>query len=309
MINVVLFGPTASGKSRIALKLAPLINASIISADSRQCFKYMDIGTAKPGAEELSRIKHYNISILEPSETYTVKDFAKNCAGWEQSISSAGKQCLYVGGSTLHLQSVFFDLDDIPAASPKNLASLEQIASEHGLEQLFEKLRNVDPAYAAQMDGFNKQRIFRALDVWMQTGKPFSSFHHTDFLKPKEQFLAYELTLSRNELHRRINTRVGEMIENGLIFETSSLLERGFSADSQALKSVGYSEVISFLKGEVELAEAVEKIKTNTRRYAKRQITWFKRWPFSKKLSPEIMSDNEICEIIAWDLAAMQNKG
>lgn len=309
-MNILLLGPTAVGKTKTALLVAEQLDIPIISADSRQCYKYIDIGTAKPSAAELERVKHYNISIIDLKEKDTVARF-KSCADtWAEEIRAAGKLVFYAGGSTLHLQSLLFPLDDIPGADPENVRKLEEAAESKGLQHLFDMLKEVDPEYSKKMDGLNRQRIIRALDVWMQTGRPFSSFHNRDGFELPPDTLVFGLYRDRQNLYERINKRVDEMLKKGLIEETTSILDRGYTKDLQSLNTVGYSEVIQFLDGKFDSpGQMADTIKTKTRRYAKRQLTWFRRWDFIKWLDADARSPKELSEIIISDLAAYPNKG
>lgn len=278
--RIIITGPTASGKSSLTVSLAEEIDGEIISVDSRQCFKRIDIGTAKPSKEQLQRIPHYNISVLDVDEEDSVADFKKRSEQYTAEIESKGKAVIYCGGSTLHIQSLIQPLDDMPDADPENVEMLNQKAEEKGLEDLFEKLEEVDPEYAQKMDGHNRQRIIRALDVWHQTGKPFSSFHSDDPITLPENMLLFALNHPRKILHERISKRADQMLEDGLVEETKRLLEEGFDRNLQAFNTVGYKQVIQFLDGEISKEQMVKDMKTATRRYAKRQITWLRRWPF-----------------------------
>ncbi|MDZ7717965.1 MAG: tRNA (adenosine(37)-N6)-dimethylallyltransferase MiaA [Balneolaceae bacterium] len=280
--KIIIAGPTASGKSSLAVLLAKKLDGEIISVDSRQCFKRIDIGTAKPSEEQLQNIPHHNISVLNLQEEDSVADFKKRSDQYTAEIEDKGKNVIYCGGSTLHLKSLIQPLDDIPEANPENIQMLNQTAEEKGLEHLFEKLEEADPVYAGKMDGLNRQRIIRALDVWYQTGKPFSSFHSDDPVTLPEEMLFFALNHPRNILHNRISERTDQMIKDGLIDETKQLLKEGFNRDLQAFNTVGYKQAIQFLDGEISKDQMIRDIKTATRRYAKRQITWLRRWPFVK---------------------------
>ena len=279
-MRIIILGPTASGKTELSLQLAETLGTSVISADSRQCYKHMDIGTAKPTAEELARAPHFNISNLDVDKDDSAVKFHDRAAKWELEILKDSEHVIYIGGSTLHLTGLIQPFDDIPDSNDENIAEMEAQIEKEGIEPLFEKLKQVDPDYVLKLDGMNRQRIIRALDVWMQTGKPFSSFHHEGGPQPDENTLVFGLQWDREKLYDRINQRVDIMIGQGLIKEVQTILESGYSKDLQALQTVGYREVISFFEGEYELGEMIEKIKTNTRRYAKRQLTWFRRWDF-----------------------------
>lgn len=297
--KIIIAGPTASGKSSLAIVLAEKMNGEIISVDSRQCFKRIDIGTAKPSKKQLQKIVHHNISVLDMTERDSVADFKKRSDQYTTEIEAKGKRVIYCGGSTLHLKSLVQPLDDLPEADPANLKKLNQKAEENGLEHLFDQLKEVDPEYAKKMDGLNRQRIIRALDVWHQTGRPFSSFHSDDPVTLPEHMLFFALHHPRKTLHERISKRTDQMIKEGLINETKSLLIEGFSRDLQAFNTVGYKQAIQFLDGEISKDQMIKDIKTATRRYAKRQITWLRRWPFVKWINmDEKKNEDAVKEII-----------
>ncbi|MEO9886869.1 MAG: tRNA (adenosine(37)-N6)-dimethylallyltransferase MiaA [Balneola sp.] len=305
-MRIILLGPTASGKTELSLQVAEELGIPIISVDSRQCYKHLDIGTAKPSSEELNRVKHFNISNLELDEADSVQAFSERAEAWEQEILSSHKHSFFVGGSTLHLQSLIRPIDETPSANKTNIAEIEDQIEEEGIEIVYEKLKSVDPEYIKTMDGMNRQRIIRALDVWMQTGKPFSSFHsNNEFMLP-ENTIVFGLQRERKNLYERINQRVESMIEQGLIAETQKVLDMGYSKGLQPLNAVGYREIISVLNNEMDLETAVKKIKTQTRRYAKRQLTWFRRWDFIQWLPADEKKIEELKEIMLSHLAAKQ---
>ncbi|MDR9417690.1 tRNA (adenosine(37)-N6)-dimethylallyltransferase MiaA [Gracilimonas sp.] len=295
-MRIIILGPTASGKTELAIQLAEQLNTAIISADSRQCYKHIDIGTAKPSQEDLTRVAHYNISLLELEEEDNAMAFQRRAAKWEKDILQESEHVIYAGGSTLHIQSLIQPFNEMPEADEQNIVQLEIQIKEEGLKSLYQKLEEVDPEYADNMDGMNRQRIIRALDVWMQTGKPFSSFHQQGEIQPDENTMVFGLKWPRPILYDRINRRVDNMIESGLVEELKAILEAGHSKELQSLNTVGYKEIIKYLDGEWTLEKAVEKIKTSTRRYAKRQITWYKRWEFINWLEADKMSAEEMKE-------------
>lgn len=220
------------------------------------------------------------MSILDPDQEDTAAAFKKRAENWESEYSNKTDWFIYAGGSTLHLQSLLFPLDEIPSANEKNLRQLEKLEEEKGETFMFQLLQKKDAVYANKMDGYNRQRIFRALDVIEQTGKPFSSFHkRMGWINPEPAFV-FGLKLDRDELYDRINQRVDKMIMDGLFDEYNGLLERGYAKDAQALRTVGYREITEGRELGWSDKDIIEKIKTNSRRYAKRQITFFKRWPF-----------------------------
>lgn len=277
--RVVIAGPTGIGKTGLSLEIAQNRHYEIISADSRQCYKHLDIGTGKVTRAEMGDIAHYNVSVLDPPEPDTAAAFAKRAKNWEDGIISQNKIPLVVGGSTLHLQSLIWALDDIPGACVPNQIKLKELEKLHGMDHIFAMLQKVDPIYSTKMDGFNRNRTFRALDVYMQTGKPFSTFHAEQKLDvvPGDTLLIV-LTCSREELVGRIESRVDQMLADGIVDETRSLLEMGYTGNEQALQTVGYREVIQYLRGEIDESRMISDIKMTTRRYAKRQATWFRRW-------------------------------
>ena len=280
-MRILILGPTAVGKTALSLELAQQINAEIISTDSRQCYQYMNIGTATPTEQECSNITHYNLSIIDPATKDNAMNFYERAQQWEQDIQSRGRNVLYVGGSTLHVQCAIQPLDDIPEADEENIAKLEAQIEQKGIESLYKKLTEVDPEYAQKMDGMNTQRIVRALDVWMQTGRPFTSFHSDDnTISVPDDMLVFGLKRDRKKLYDRINHRVEQMFEQGFLDEVRSILDMGYSLDDPGLNTVGYKEAIAFLHDEISREKMVKDMKTQTRRYAKRQLSWFRRWNF-----------------------------
>lgn len=280
-MRILLLGPTAVGKTALSVGLARKLNAEIISADSRQCYKYMNIGTATPSEEEKGGVTHYNLSIIDPATKDSVVNFYERSLRWEKDIQSRGKNVLYVGGSTLHVQCVIQPLDDVPESNEENIAQLEDQIEAKGIKSLYEKLLEVDPEYAQKMDGMNTQRIVRALDVWMQTGRPFSSFHSDDdTITVPEDMIVFGLRRDRQNLYDRINRRVDQMFEQGFLKEVQSILDLGYTLEDPGLNTVGYKEAIAFLKAEISREQMIKDMKTQTRRYAKRQLSWFRRWDF-----------------------------
>ena len=307
--RIIIAGPTASGKSDLAIALAKKTGGEIISVDSRQCYKLIDIGTAKPGRKQLAEVPHHNISLLELTEKDSVADFKKRAETMSNEIESRGNTVIYCGGSTLHLQALIKPLDEIPSSNAENIARLKQIDKREGIETLYRQLQECDPEYASSMDGMNRQRIYRALDVWIQTGKPFSSFHSNreTTLPPGYHFFA--LHHPRKVLHQRINRRTDLMMEQGLVEETQSILEKGYSPDLQALQTVGYRQVIDYLQGNTDYEQMVKDIKTATRRYAKRQITWLRRWHFVNMIDMSTISHEKAVQTIEQQVAAEAQKG
>jgi len=298
-LRILLTGPTAVGKTDLSLDIAKILHIPIISADSRQCYKYMDIGTGKVSEEEQLRVKHFNISIFTPDVDDNASHFYRRAMEWESELSYFHDHHLYVGGSTLYLESLIRPFDDIPKSDPENISELEKLENEFGLRYLYNELKNTDPEYAAKMDGMNKQRIYRALDVFMQTGKPFSHFHHQKKnITPPDDVIVFVLNREREHLHERISRRVDGMIAQGLVDEVKSILDMGYTANLNALQTVGYREIIEYLEGKITLDKAVELIKRNSRRYAKRQITWFRRWNNVNWLNLDTLSKDQVIQIV-----------
>jgi tRNA dimethylallyltransferase len=307
-LRILLIGPTAVGKTALSVDLAKDLDAEIISADSRQCYKFMNIGTATPSKSEKGDVPHYNLSIIDPAKKDNAMNFRGRAMKWEKEIQSSGKNVLYVGGSTLHLQCIIQPLDDVPEANEENIAQLEAKIEEEGIESLYKKLQKVDPAYAQKMDGMNRQRIIRALDVWLQTGRPFSSFHSENEIRLPDGMVVFGLKRGRQKLYDRINRRVDTMVEQGFLDEVKSILDRGYSLDDPGLNTVGYKQAIAFLHGDLTRERMVEDMKTQTRRYAKRQLSWFRRWDFIHWIDLDEISKSEVHDFIGQKVAAELNK-
>jgi len=302
-VRILILGPTASGKSELACSLAKDIGGEIISVDSRQCYRRIDIGTAKPDSGQLAMVPHYNISILEPGDSDSVTSFLNRAECWESDILSRGKTPIYCGGSTLHLQALLQPLDQLPPADPDNLTLLEERARIEGLETLYKDLMEHDPDAGNRMDGLNRHRIYRALDIWMQTGKPMSAFHtREELLEAPDDLLVFGLKWPRSELYNRIEQRVDQMITRGLVEETKQLLREGFQPEQQFLQTVGYRNVLAYLDGACTYEQMIDDIKTATRRYAKRQITWFRRWPFIHWLDASGLSMDQMTRMILQEM-------
>ena len=308
-VQIVLLGPTAVGKTTLSIELAQKGNAEIISTDSRQCYKYMNIGTATPTKEEQSDIPHYNLSIIDPATKDSVVNFYDRAMEWKGNILSRNKIPLYVGGSTLHVQSIIQPLDDVPKANEENIAKLETQIEQEGIESLYQKLEEVDSEYAEKMDGMNTQRIIRALDVWMQTGRPFSSFHSDDnTITVPNDMVVFGLQRERQNLYDRINSRVDMMFEHGFLDEVRAILDKGYSLDDPGLNTVGYKEAIAYLHDDISREQMIKDIKTQTRRYAKRQLSWFRRWDFINWIDLKCTTYDEAQNYIDSQLAAKSNK-
>ena len=271
---IVITGPTASGKTNLAIQLAKKFKTVIISADSRQFYREMSIGTAKPTDEELATVKHYFINSHSITDTFTVGDFEKECLHLLSELFQYCDKIIMVGGSGLFIKAVCEGFDSLPQADAEVRKWLNLTFNEHGLVAMQEKLKVADPEYYRTVDLNNPQRIIRALEVFESTGKPFSSYRLN--IKNDRPFRVIKVGLNwpRETLYERINNRVDNMIEQGLVEEARRLLPY---RHLNALNTVGYSELFDYFDGKTDLNSAIGLIKQNTRRFAKRQLTWFKK--------------------------------
>ncbi len=274
---IFIVGPTAAGKTALSLLLAEKLQGEIVSADSRQIYKYMNIGTAKPSKKELAQVPHHFIDILEPDEEYNVGKFFKDGRETISKIFSKGKTPIVTGGSGLYIRALIDGIFNAPEISPAIRKIVLSDLERHGSAYLYKKLSEIDPRYASKISANDPQRITRALEVYLSSGIPFSQWHHKKTDKAQFKPLMYGITMDRAELYTRINKRVDRMLTIGLIEEVKALQEKGFGASLNALKTVGYKEVFQYLDRRLDYDTMIEKIKQNTRNYAKRQITWFKK--------------------------------
>ena len=274
---VVIVGPTASGKTAISIELAKKIDGEIISADSMQIYKEMNIGSAKPTKEEMQGIYHHMIDVIEPTENFNVakyKEMAEECI---EKILAKGKIPIIVGGTGLYVSTLTNGIEFSEIESDDEYRKeLENIAEqENGIDILFEQLKKVDPEAANVIDKNNVRRVIRALEIYKVTGKTKTQVDKESIKELKYDYRIFGLLWDRQELYDRIDKRVDIMIEMGLVDEVEKLNKRGIS--STAIQGLGYKEIIEYLDKKLTLVEAIEKVKQETRRYAKRQMTWFKR--------------------------------
>lgn len=281
---LILTGPTAVGKTALSLDVADRLQAEIISADSRQIYKELSIGTAKPSADELATAHHHFIDERSLDEPFSAGAFAREAHERIADIQERGKVPLVVGGSTLYLHALQFGIADIPTIDASVRASIEERLQKDGPRSLYRELKIVDPDFAETLDPTKSQRLVRGLEVFHGTGKPLSHYHKAQ-TPPPYTFETIILHRDRSELYTRINQRVDIMLERGLVEETQSVLASGFSPTLNPLRTIGYQEVIAYLNGSYDYDEMVRLIKRNTRRYAKRQLTWFRRFPESQWIS------------------------
>lgn len=272
---LVIVGPTASGKTDLAIKIAQKYKGEIVSADSRQIYRDLNIGTAKPTMAEMKKVKHYLIDIKNPDEEYTVAQYKKDAIAAIKKILRKGKMPILIGGTGLYIKAVVDNLE-IPEVkpNPRLRRKLEKELKTKGLPHLYEKLIKLDPEAAYIIDRNNPRRVIRALEITLATSKPFSSQRKSG----KKLFDALKIGVDspREKLKARIYKRVDKMIELGLINETKQLLKK-YPADLPAFDAIGYRELINYLQGKISLPEAIDLINKNTWHYAKRQMTWFKK--------------------------------
>ncbi len=276
---IILTGPTAVGKTEISLLFAKAIGGEIISADSIQVYKYMDIGSAKITKEEMQGIPHFLIDELYPDEEFNVVIFQKKAKEYIEQIYQRGHIPVIVGGTGFYIQAVLYGIDFEETAADKSYREeLEMFAKENGVEALHDKLKEVDGKAAEEIHANNKKRVIRALEYYKQTGCRISEHNEEQRKKSSPyQFVYFVLNQDRDILYQRINERVDKMMERGLLKEVEGLLEMGYQRELVSMQGIGYKEIVSYLEKEISLEEAVDRIKKETRHFAKRQITWFKR--------------------------------
>jgi len=274
---LVITGPTASGKTSVGLAVASQLQGEIISADSRQLFRYLDIGTAKPTEEEISAVRHHFIDHIEPTEGYTAGKFAQEASEVIDGLQGRDIVPVVVGGSGLYVRALVEGIFEGPEADESLRADLEQQTQSEGVGHLYDKLLALDPECADFVPKTNIPRIIRALEVCLLTGEKFSRVRTAWMKKPAFESIVFGLRWNRDILYERINSRVLEMMERGLLDEVRSLRKRGLSPKLQSLNTVGYKECFDFLAGEGTQKEMILLIQQHTRNFAKRQMTWFRK--------------------------------
>jgi tRNA dimethylallyltransferase len=274
---IVIAGPTASGKSAVGIALAQRIQGEIISADSRQIFRYLDIGTAKPSRADRALIPHHFVDEILPDHTFSAGDFGTHGRNVVKQIRSRGRMPIVVGGSGLYIQSLIDGFFEGPGADPDLRASLERRMAEQGIESLLQELERVDPEFAATVDRTKPRRVVRGLEVYYLTGTPISRRQREARVEVGFDAVQFGLEWERTLLYRRIDARCDRMIRDGLLDEAEGLEVRGYGPELNALNTVGYAEAFAYRRGEISYDEMVRLFKQNSRRYAKRQLTWFRR--------------------------------
>ena len=300
---IIIAGPTASGKTAVAVDVAKKIGGEVVSADSMQIYKYFSIGTAKPSPDECDGIPHHMIDFVEPEVKYDVASFKKDAMECINDIISRGRVPIVCGGTGLYIDSLIRNIvfEDVKT-DPRLRAELEAIAENDGPESLYEILKDIDPDAAENIHPNNVKRVIRAVEATKLAGVPFSQQKKNAVSVPPDiSYKLFFLNRDRELLYKRINKRVDAMIDAGLVDEARDMTERGYLApEYTAAQAIGYKELLRYLNGDVSLEESVELLKRETRRYAKRQITWFKRYPELIRIECE---DANGAEISAYEIS------
>ena len=271
---IVVVGPTAVGKTALGIEIAKAYNTEIISCDSRQFFKEMKIGTAKPSHEELEEVKHHFIDSHSIHDTYSVGDFERDALSKLETLYQTHDNIVMVGGSGLYVKILCDGIDTFPETAPEIREQLKNDFEEKGIEYLQKELLKLDPEYYSEVDINNTQRVIRALEVCKSSNKPFSFYRTSSKVKREFNIIKIGINQERETLYKRINLRVDLMMQSGLLEDAKELYPL---KENNALQTVGYQELFNYFDGNSQLVDAIELIKRNTRRYAKRQLTWFKK--------------------------------
>lgn len=273
---IVICGPTASGKTGLSIELAKKINGEIISGDSMQIYKEMDIGTAKVTREEMQGIKHYLIDIIEPNQRYSVAEFKKDAEKAIEEIINKGKTPIVVGGTGLYIDSLIYGIEYQNIKLDEEYRKKLEKEAEEGLDNLYEKAKKIDPEAMKKISPNDKKRIIRVLEIYKATGKTKTQQEEESRKELKYDYKVFAINMEREKLYKRINKRVDLMLQQGLIEEVEKITEK-YNEFPTAMQGLGYKEVVEYLENKTTKEEMIEKIKMETRRYAKRQITWFKK--------------------------------
>ena len=297
---IILTGPTAVGKTKASIGLAKAVGGEIISADSMQVYKGMNIGSAKITPDEMQGVPHYLVDVLEPDEDFNVAVFQQMAKEAMNKIYKNGHIPIIVGGTGFYIQALLYDIDFTECEEDDSYRKeLEQFAAEHGADALHEILKEKDPASAEKIHANNVKRVIRALEFYHQTGKRISEHNEEESRKESAyNSLYFVLNDERNKLYDRIDKRVDSMVKEGLVEEVTLLHGRGYTRDMTSMQGLGYKEILAYLDGECSLEEAVYLIKRDTRHFAKRQLTWFRREREVIWLQKNEMSDEEILNYI-----------
>lgn len=307
---VIVAGPTAVGKSDFAIELAKRINGEVISADSMQVYKGMDIGSAKIMPEEMQGIRHYLIDVLEPTEDFNVASFKELAQKAISEITSQGKIPIVAGGTGFYIQALLYDIDfsESLGENPEYRNFLLTEYREKGPEYLFDKLKEVDPETASIIHMNDEKRVVRALEFYHETGKPISVHNKEQYEKqPDYNFAYFVLNDYRDKIYEKIDRRVDIMVEKGLVEEVENLKKKGLTVKDVSMQGLGYKEILMYLNGEITLDEAVYRIKRDSRHFAKRQLTWFKREKEVIWLN-KYDFDNDLGRILDFSLKVLKDK-
>jgi len=303
---IILTGPTAAGKTALSIRLAKRINGAIISADSMQVYRHMDIGSAKITQEEMGGVPHYLIDVLEPYEEFSVHTFKRLAETALEEIYVKGMIPIVVGGTGFYIQALLYDIQFTDTDTDTVYRSeLESLADSKGSEWVHDQLKLVDPEAAAQIHANNVKRVIRALEYFHQTGQKISEHNAQERQRTSPyNHLYFVLNRDRAELYRRIDLRVDMMLEAGLLDEVKKLKEMGYTRDMVAMKGLGYKEILDYFSGEITLDEAVYRVKRDSRHFAKRQLTWFRRERDVTWVELDGRSEDEVLEGLIAQLKA-----
>lgn len=300
---IVVAGPTAVGKTKYAIELAKQLDGEIVSCDSMQIYKFMDIGSAKPDKDELAQAKHYLVDEIDPRQPFSVAEYQKLAENAIKTIHDKGKTPIISGGTGLYLNSLLYEMDfGTDVSDDKYRNELELYAVEYGADALHKRLYEKDPASAERIHPNNIKKVIRALEAIEKGGQAIKPFSDIQKENPLYRPFLIGLTRERQELYNRINMRVDMLMEQGLLEEVQRLLDMGLTEEHISMKGIGYKELIQHLNGECSLDEAVSKIKQNTRHYAKRQLTWFRRYKNMEWFNLSIYDSSEqaLGDILLW---------
>lgn len=302
---IILLGPTAIGKTDLSLKLAEQINGEIVSCDSMQIYKYMDVGSAKVSKMEQARIKHHLIDIVYPDEEYTVADYKRDAENIINSLNDLGKVPIVTGGTGLYINSLVYKLNFTTAEPDYQLRErLEKMAETEGVDKVFDILKSIDAETSEKLHPNDVKRVIRAIEIYEQSGVTMGEYNK-NFRTEVEDYNLYMigLNMDRAKLYERINLRVDLMMEAGLLEEVKSLIEKGYTKDLTSMQGIGYKEVMDYFEDRMTLEDTIDLVKQKSRNYAKRQLTWFRRddrinW-YNKD---EFSSEDELLEKILEDI-------
>lgn len=301
---LVLAGPTAVGKTELSIRLAQKLNGEIVSTDSMQIYKHMDIGSAKVSKEEMKDVPHHMIDVITPEVKFSVVDFKNMAEKNIDDILSRGKLPILTGGTGLYINALTCNMNFTEAdKDEKYRVELEKLALEKGDAFIHNMLKEIDPISYTSIHPNNRKRVIRALEVYKVSGKPFSSYNiGMDLYEGRYDLYYYVLNMDRAKLYDRINKRVDIMMEKGLLEECIKLKEMGYNSSMQSMQGIGYKEILLYLEGSLSLDIAIDMIKQGSRNYAKRQLTWFKKDPRAIFLNKDELSDDNIIIKIVNDI-------